>query len=86
MTAVVEAWNFPFQGCVADALLMTISSYLDRRRSVYARSTSFVNSSGTGKSRAVDEVAKSVIVVPMCLRESGSRGAVYRSLFFAACL
>jgi hypothetical protein len=44
------------------------------------RHTSIVNSSGTGKSRAVDQVAMDVITVPMCLRDDGSQGATFGSL------
>ncbi|KAI0248410.1 hypothetical protein BJV78DRAFT_1236451 [Lactifluus subvellereus] len=70
----VQAWNSPFQGNAAEVLLMTIADYLDKRRVVYARHTSIVNSSGTGKSRAADQVARKIITVPMCLREDGSQG------------
>ncbi|KAI0248394.1 hypothetical protein BJV78DRAFT_1354923 [Lactifluus subvellereus] len=71
--ATVRAWSSPFQGNAADVLLMTISDYLDKQRVVYARHTSIVNSSGTGKSRTVDQVARKIITVPMCLREDGSQ-------------
>jgi hypothetical protein len=36
-----------------------------------------VNSSGTGKSRMVDELGKTIITVPMCLRDPQSSGLVY---------
>jgi hypothetical protein len=80
VTATVRAWSSPFQGNAAEMLLMTISTYLDKERMVYARHTSIVNSSGTGKSRAVDQVAMNVITVPMCLRDDRSQGATFRSL------
>jgi hypothetical protein len=54
--------------------MKTISNYLSRNRPVYARHVSIVNSSGTGKSRIVDEVAREIITVPMCLREDGTQG------------
>jgi hypothetical protein len=40
---------------------------------MYARYTSIVQSSGMGKSRAIDELSKKHLVVPLCLRE-GSNG------------
>jgi hypothetical protein len=85
MTATVQAWSSTFRGNAADVLLMTISTYLDRRRAAYAREASILNSSGTGKSRTVDELAKTVITVPMCLRDARSRGAT-SPFFFSFCL
>jgi len=41
-----------------------------------------LNSSGTGKSRLVDEVSKSIITVPMCLRPEGSHGLIRIVLAF----
>jgi hypothetical protein len=46
----------------------TIADYLSKDRSPYARLTTIVNSSGTGKSRMVDQLGTEVITVPMCLR------------------
>ncbi|KAF8260133.1 hypothetical protein EI94DRAFT_1812105 [Lactarius quietus] len=67
--ATLRSWNTAFSGDAADALFMTISSYLDKRRKdVYARFSTIVNSSGTGKSRMVDQVAIKVVTIPMCLR------------------
>ncbi|KAI0250558.1 hypothetical protein BJV78DRAFT_1218537 [Lactifluus subvellereus] len=74
INATVQAWSSPFRGNAADVLLVTISDYLNKQRVVYARHTSIVNSSGTGKSRIVDEVARKILTVPMCLREDGSQG------------
>ncbi|KAI0295042.1 hypothetical protein B0F90DRAFT_1820770 [Multifurca ochricompacta] len=72
--ATLRAWGSPFKGNAATSLLLTIESYLDKRRDVYARQTSIVNSSGTGKSRMVDEVATKIITIPICLRSSKSQG------------
>ncbi|KAF8264914.1 hypothetical protein EI94DRAFT_1805150 [Lactarius quietus] len=67
--ATLRSWNTAFSGDAADALFMTISSYLDKRREdVYARFSTIVNSSGAGKSRMVDQVAIKVVTIPMCLR------------------
>jgi hypothetical protein len=85
ITACVHAWGIPFQGDGASVLMKTISNYLSRNRPVYARHASIVNSSGTGKSRIVDEVAREIITVPMCLRVDGSQGFNPRA-FFLTCL
>jgi len=66
-------------------LLATIASYLGKERHVYARATSIVNSSGTGKSRMVDEISTKIITVPMCLREDGSQGTAFRLFLFICC-
>ncbi|KAI0259430.1 hypothetical protein BC834DRAFT_974310 [Gloeopeniophorella convolvens] len=57
-----------------DVLLAIISDYLKTKRNNYAPLASIINSSGTGKSRMVDELAKTIISVPMCLRDAGSKG------------
>jgi hypothetical protein len=55
-------------------LLETIADLLNKKRSPYARLTSIVNSSGTGKSRMVDQLGTKIITVPMCLRSAGTQG------------
>lgn len=77
MTAIVRAWGYPFRGRAAEVLLSTLSSFLNKSRSVHTQHVHFVNSSGTGKSRMMDEVAKTVITVPMCLREVGNQGFLF---------
>ena len=79
--AAVDAWDTRYEGNAADVLLATISSSLDFERNVYARHTCIVNSSGTGKSRMVDELSRKVITMPMCFREEGTRGLILRDLF-----
>ncbi|KAI0274350.1 hypothetical protein BGY98DRAFT_935949 [Russula aff. rugulosa BPL654] len=80
--AFVRAWDTPFEGDAADLLLESIPMYLEEGMSLHAN---IVNSSGTGKSRMVDEVAKKIITVPMCLRENGNRGfTLLFSLFVGA--
>ena len=76
MPATVHAWGLEYKGNAATALLMTISDFLNLEKEPYSRSTSIVNSSGTGKSRMVDElsVGMGIIIVPMCLRPTGSQG------------
>jgi hypothetical protein len=48
--------------------------------------TCFVNSSGTGKSRIVHEVATKIITVPMCFRLEETQGFAFCAFFVLACL
>ena len=81
MTAAVRAWNTGFKGDAADALRNTITDLLNPTTKPYARATCIINSSGTGKSRMVDEISMFIITVPMCLRSRGSQGFIPVSLF-----
>jgi hypothetical protein len=74
MTAIEFAWKRAFEGDAATVLLETISSYLDKKKVPYSRQATIVNSSGTGKSRMVDQLAKKIITVPMCFRPDKSTG------------
>jgi hypothetical protein len=66
---VIKSWDATFRGNAADVFLMSISTAFDRPRDdVYARFSSVVNSAGTGKSRMVDQIAKKVVTIPICLR------------------
>ncbi len=75
MIVLVDSWNAAFHGSAAQVLLQTICTYLDTRKDVYARYSSLTNSSGTGKSRMVDEVGANVVTISMCLREEGATGS-----------
>ena len=84
--SLVHAWVATFKGEAANVLLDTIANYLDKRRKgVYSRDTSIINSSGTGKSRIVDEVATKIITISMCLRDEGTQGSKFCA-FFLTCL
>lgn len=72
--ATERAWQRAFKGEAAEVLLLTISSYLDKKRDPYSRQATIVNSSGTGKSRMVDQLATRIITVPMCLRPDPNTG------------
>ena len=85
-TATIKAWKSDFKGNAADVLLTTISDYLNKEKKCYARLTSIMNSSRTGKSRMVDEISRTIITVPMCLRKYGSGGLTHNVLFALACL
>jgi len=79
-TVTVDFWKAAFKGQAAKVLLETILVYLVKEN-IYARHANIVHSSGTGKSRMVDELGKTVITVPMCLRDPKSSGLIYnRSL------
>ena len=76
-----------FKGDLADVLLETIADHRNKARSPYARLTSIVNSSGTGKSRMVDQLGKEIITVPMCPRLKRSDGLPFCFFFIGvACL
>jgi len=68
-TATLLAWNSEFKGDLAEVLFNSIADYLSKGRTPYARLTTIVNSSGTGKSRMVDQLGTQIITVPMCLRQ-----------------
>ena len=70
-----------FKGDLVGVLLETIADHLKKARTPYARLTSIVNSSGTGKSRMVDQLGREIITVPMCLRPKRSDGLSF-CLFF----
>ncbi|KAF8330412.1 uncharacterized protein EI90DRAFT_1188204 [Cantharellus anzutake] len=68
--ATTQAWGTTFKGDSANVLFESIADHLarDRHKSPYARLTSIINSSGTGKSRMVDQLGTEIITVPICLR------------------
>ncbi|KAJ2932242.1 hypothetical protein H1R20_g4866, partial [Candolleomyces eurysporus] len=75
MSATEYTWTVQYVGDAAEALW----SYLNRLANesslnLYARYASVVQSSGTGKSRAVDEMSKKHFVIPINLRASGTTG------------
>jgi hypothetical protein len=77
--ATERSWGRKFEGSAVDLLLETISTYLTKEPVGYAHCSTIVNSSGTGKSRTVDELSKRVITVPICLRMEGTGGSVLHS-------
>ncbi|KZT22737.1 hypothetical protein NEOLEDRAFT_1137521 [Neolentinus lepideus HHB14362 ss-1] len=71
--ATERSWNTDYVGGYAQTLWKYIQSNMDRE-DVYARYLAIIQSSGTGKSRTVDELSKTHLVIPMNLRNSGSHG------------
>ena len=80
--AVLHSWDATFCGNTAEILLMTISAYLDKQRHFYAHFATMVNSSGTGKSHMVDQVAMKVITIPMCLCDHEHKGEHIKGMRF----
>jgi hypothetical protein len=85
--AAAKAWTTAFRGNASDALKACITEMNANRNrgKLFGSSLSLVQSSGTGKSRTVDEVAREIFTFPFCLREtddtSGSSGACSNPLF-----
>jgi hypothetical protein len=68
--AVIRAFNSQYLGCAHKVLLMAIDEAHARPVSQnYAKIIPIAQSSGTGKSRTVDQVATERILFPLCLRE-----------------
>jgi hypothetical protein len=72
--ATTGAWDGAFKGDLAGVLFDTIADYLSKDRTPYARLTTVVNSSGTGKSRMVDRLGTETVTVPMCIRQTRREG------------
>jgi hypothetical protein len=72
-TAVEEAWNTEFKG-VGHQLFRAGLDQMnkDRGMKLYANFVPIVQSSGMGKSRLVDETAKSIFTIPFCLRSESN--------------
>src|SRR6266446_8351607 len=85
ITASEHAWTSQFKGNANVVLRKTIADLLNKDGNSHARLTCIINSSGTGKSRMVDELGTEIITVPMCLRPNGPRGFTISS-FFMTCL
>ena len=85
ITATRLAWDGEYKGDLPRVLFDTIADYLskDRNPKPYAMLTTVVNSSGTGKSRMVDQLGTEVVTVPMCLRREKNGFSVL--LIFIKC-
>ncbi|KAJ2969382.1 hypothetical protein NUW54_g12977 [Trametes sanguinea] len=69
--AVSAAWQEPYKH-TGNMLERVLSVYMKDTSNHYARDASITQSSGTGKSRMVDELAKQIFCIPMSL---GSKSA-----------
>ncbi|KZS99725.1 uncharacterized protein LAESUDRAFT_732934 [Laetiporus sulphureus 93-53] len=77
--ATVSAWSRTFYGTAHQLLYKNIKSMSSSRRKdqLYSNYVSIVQSSGTGKSRTVDEMARLVFTFPFNLRAEGNSGYAY---------
>lgn len=70
-TAVRDAWTSPYVGNAHTMLLENVCRLNENRRpSPYRTSVLVLQSSGTGKSRTVDELAKDIFVIPLNIRKT----------------
>ena len=66
--ATVRSWEQEFSGRADSLLRQALEIWMKNPIGVpYARSLAIVQSSGTGKSRVNDELAKQIVYVPMLL-------------------
>lgn len=83
-SVLTSAWNVPFAGKCNDLLWLNIQK-MDKERSQnnednhYVNYVSIIQSSGSGKSRMVDEVAKRVFTLPFNLRSEDMNPCVYQN-------
>ena len=66
--ATLKSWVIKYVGNASVSLYEHLVSYL-KDEDNYARYTSIVQSSGMGKSQAVDELSKTYLFVPLTLRQ-----------------
>ncbi len=72
----MKSWKGSFRGSSADNLHEILKAYTKKPgNEYYARYVSIVQSSGTGKSRMNDELAKDIVYMPVNL----SRGDIHTS-------
>ncbi|KAG6876815.1 hypothetical protein C0992_011653 [Termitomyces sp. T32_za158] len=74
--ATEKSWVYPFIGQASEVLKQTVMFYAKSAAGggCSARAIPIVQSSGTGKSRMVDQLAKDMLVIPLNLRPPQSRG------------
>jgi hypothetical protein len=77
--AVIGAWDLPFKGQAHELLMIAIDEANMAEGSDYAKILPIIQSSGTGKSKAVDAMAMERIVLQLCIRENVEPYAFGRS-------
>ena len=88
--ATILSWQHEFQGTADEILFAVLQNYLhwteamkDEQGAPYANLAPIVNSSGTGKSRVVDQLGKKhCFVIPLCLRREGTDGSCFPLFFY----
>ena len=78
ITATQNAWHAGYTGEASRLLLDRIRNFLPNPnfKQPYARYTAIIQSSGMGKSRTIDEMAKHELIIPIVLRPANSTGTV----------
>jgi hypothetical protein len=78
MSATEKSWLYPFRGDAAEALWEYIEDYFSPSfpKKQYAHYAAIVQSSGMGKSRMTDELAKTHFVIPINIREALCTGTL----------
>jgi hypothetical protein len=72
--ATLDSWKADFVGTSANLLELILNDYM-QATNPYARYVAHVQSSGTGKSRVHDELAKRFLYIPICLASHLAQGA-----------
>jgi hypothetical protein len=80
--ATVKSWDNQFLGDITAALHDILRHYMTVT-SLYCRLVSHVQSSGTGKSRAHDELAKRIFYIPLNLAAKGSTSMLPLSSYYS---
>ncbi len=73
LSAIESSWTREYAGNIADS----VWGYARDNNMGHVKYAFILQSSGTGKSRAIDELAKSHFSLPICLREDHAAGAIY---------
>jgi hypothetical protein len=81
VTAAKLAWTVPYRG-EAPAVLRAVVRKSNSGGNPVTKQIHLIQSSGMGKSRCVDELAKSVFTIPFNLREATDEKGYHR-MFFA---
>ncbi|KAH8096910.1 hypothetical protein BXZ70DRAFT_945159, partial [Cristinia sonorae] len=74
LTSTEESWHADYVGDYHLVILAILDSINEARKEPYSNTVAMIQSSGTGKSRACDEVAKLRFTFPMCLRPLDADG------------
>ena|SRR5436190_11902457 len=77
VVATEDSWKREYIGDAATSLWEHITKLPPSKKDVYAFYTAIVQSSGMGKSKMVDELAKTHFVIPIVLREASSTGMIF---------
>ena len=69
----IDSWNGKFVGASANLIELILNDYM-KATVHYARYVAHVQSSGTGKSRVHDELAKRILYIPINLASENAQG------------